>query len=108
MGSVVGARENIFDRKIGKHFSVVKWKNILLEKIQTWFQLVNCKISQNFWVVSDFNFLASIFQVGINLLTEEISLSSAAAHLPQILSCMGALSKPKGIKSKPLVHRYKH
>lgn len=94
MGSVVGARENIFDRKMEKHFSVEKWKKILLEKIQTWFQLVNCKISQNFWVVSDFNFLASAFQVGINLLMEEISLSSAAAHPPEILSCRGALPKP--------------
>lgn len=60
-------------------------------------------------MVSDFSFLASIFQVDMNLLMEEISLSSAAADLLQILSwgsCKGALCKPKGIKSKALVHRY--
>lgn len=32
MGSVASARENLFSRKMGNIFSMVKWKNILLEK----------------------------------------------------------------------------
>lgn len=45
MGSVASARENLFSRKMGNIFSMVKWKNILLEKKS---DLVSISELQNF------------------------------------------------------------